>query len=189
MSANDLAPAGTADPYDPDNYAGGRRDITIGASARVLGGARMEALVEQIQPPGSTVTLVTDEPTNVGGLGSAPTALQYYTASLAFAMMSHVQWFATIGTLTLVDLRIEIVARFEIAGSALKGTVESDPLEFETRIEVTSPDPPEEVVRALERAERTCFTHRALVVPVLVNRTYTLNGQPLASLPKTSEVG
>ncbi len=179
MTANASNRPGDADPFDPAHQPGGRRSITIGATASMLSGMRREALAVQLDPPGATFSLVSDEPEAVGGGGAAPTAMQYYAASLALSMMSHVNWFAAVDQLSLSDVRVEVTARFYMAGSAQEGTAESGPLEFDSRIEVDSPDPPEAVARALRKAERTCFTHRALVEPVTVNPTFALNGAAL----------
>lgn len=180
MSRDEQAPTVAGDPLDPGNQPGQRRTITIGVKAHVLEGQRREALVEQIEPPGPRFSLVSDEPESVGGGGTAPTSVQYYAASLAFAMMSHVSWFGRLENLRLESLRMQVTTRFYMAGSALEGTVEGGPLEFDTHIDIDSPDPPEDIARALARAERTCFTFRALIAPVVVNRTFALNGQELS---------
>ena len=179
MSANPGVPPAQADPFDPKNNPDGRRTITVGVRARAMDGLRREALVEQVEPPGATFTLIADEPASVGGTGTAPTAIQYYAASLAFAMMSHVSWFARIGKLEVAELRMHVTTRFYMAGSAQDGTVEGGPLEFDTHIEIDSSDPAEDIALALARAERTCFTHRSAIEPVIVNRTFALNGQEL----------
>ena len=180
MTADRPDGAADSDPFDPVNEPGGRRSIAITAAASMLAGMRREALARQVEPPGATFSLVSDEPEGVGGGGTAPTAMQYYVASLALSMMSHVTWFASVDELVFDDVRVEVTARFYMAGSAHEGTAESGPLEFDSRVEVDSSDPPEAVARALHNAERTCFTHRALLESVPINPAYVLNGEPLA---------
>ncbi|MCE0766872.1 OsmC family protein [Pseudonocardia kujensis] len=182
-TADPGAPATDVDPFDPSNSPGGRRTITIGVKARVLDGTRREALVQQVEPRGATFALISDEPESVGGGGTAPTSIQYYAASLAFCMMSHISWLAGVNKVPLHELRADVTTRFYMAGSALAGTVEGGPLEFDTHIQFTSPAGEADVARVLSRAEETCFTHRALVEPVTVNRTFSLNGQKLPRTP------
>ena len=180
MTTEHAEGAADGDPFDPVSEPGGRRSITIGAAATMLAGMRREALAQQVEPPGATFSLVSDEPVGVGGGGTAPTAMQYYVASLALSMMSHVNWFASVDDLVFDDVRVEVTARFYMAGSAHEGTAESGPLEFDSRVEVDSRDAPEAVALALHNAERTCFTHRALLESVAINPAYALNGEPLA---------
>lgn len=52
----------TLDPADPASRPGNRRTIVIAATACVLDGYRNEAQVFQIEPEGTTFTLVSDEP-------------------------------------------------------------------------------------------------------------------------------
>jgi uncharacterized OsmC-like protein len=180
MSPNPAVPASSGEPSDLDGQQSARQSITMSVTARVLEGARSEGLIEQVEPPGSTFTLVSDEASMMGGLGSAPTPLHYHAASHAFSMISHVNWFAAARKLKFDAVTVQVTTRFYTAGSPETGSVEAGTLEFDTHIEVESSDPAESVALALKGAELSCFTDRALVTPVLVNRTYALNGHTLA---------
>lgn len=77
-------------------------------------------------------------------------------------------------------MRMRVVARYRVDGSVLKGTVEANMLGAETRLEVQSVAPPDQVARLVRNAERGCFVLQALQKPVTVTGTTTLNGRPLA---------
>lgn len=78
------------------------------------------------------------------------------------------------------DARVHVTTRFHIEGSTLAGTVQSRALEFDCRVTVTSPEPPERIAHLIRVSEQTCFVMQSLVGPVKVNSSTTLNGRPLA---------
>ena len=77
------------------------------------------------------------------------------------------------------DVRVHITTRFHIEGSALAGTMQSRVHEFDTRVTVASPEPPEKIANLIRLGERTCFVMQSLVTPVKMNSSATLNGRPL----------
>ena len=72
-----------------------------------------------------------------------------------------------------------MATRFHIEGSALAGTIRSHPLEFDSRVTVASPEPPEKIAHLVRVGENSCYVMQSLLAPVRVNTTTTLNGQPL----------
>jgi hypothetical protein len=72
-----------------------------------------------------------------------------------------------------------VATRFHIEGSALAGTIRSHPLEFDSRVTVASPEPPEKIAHLVRIGENSCYVLQSLLTPVKVNTTATLNGQPL----------
>lgn len=78
------------------------------------------------------------------------------------------------------DARVHVTTRFHIEGSTLAGTVQSRALEFDCRVTVTSPEPPEKIAHLIRVSEQTCFVMQSLVGPVKVNSSTVLNGRPLA---------
>jgi len=72
-----------------------------------------------------------------------------------------------------------VATRFHIEGSALAGTIRSHPLEFDSRVTVASPEPPEKIAHLVRVGENSCYVMQSLLAPVRVNTTTTLNGQPL----------
>lgn len=61
-----------------------RRDVVVSVSAQTAGGQRKHARVTMVQPAGDTYTIVCDEGAYLGGEGSAPSPLMFFSASLAF---------------------------------------------------------------------------------------------------------
>lgn len=74
-----------------------------------------------------------------------------------------------------------MTTRFHVEGSALKETIEGRPLEFDVRVAIDSPEPPERIERLLRTAEASCYVLQSLLRPVHVNRSFTLNGAPIGA--------
>ena len=72
-----------------------------------------------------------------------------------------------------------MTTRFHIEGSALAGTMQSRVYEFDSRVTVVSPEPPEKIANVIRLGESTCFVLQSLLTPVKVNSSATLNGRPL----------
>lgn len=75
--------------------------------------------------------------------------------------------------------RVHVAMRNKQEGSALQGTVQANCLGIETRLELESDEPPERVAALVRNAEHGCFTMQALLAPVEVSTSVTLNGAPL----------
>ena len=61
----------------------------------------------------------------------------------------------------------------------LAGTIRSHPLEFDSRVTVASPEPPEKIAHLIRVGEQSCYVLQSLLSPVKVNSIATLNGDPL----------
>jgi hypothetical protein len=72
-----------------------------------------------------------------------------------------------------------VATRFHIEGSVLAGTIRSQPLEFDSRVTVASPEPPEKIANLIRVGEASCYVLQSLLPPVKVNGSATLNGAPL----------
>jgi hypothetical protein len=81
--------------------------------------------------------------------------------------------------LRLDDVRMSVTARFHIEGSILAETLASRPLDFDTRIEIDSPEARETLVRLLRLAEQSCYVMQSLLAPVRVHRSFVVNGEAL----------
>ncbi len=81
--------------------------------------------------------------------------------------------------LQVEDIRVHVTTRFHIEGSALAGTLQSRALEFDSRVTVKSPEPPEKIARLIRVGENSCYVLQSLLHPVKVNNSVTQNGQPL----------
>lgn len=76
--------------------------------------------------------------------------------------------------------RVHVAMRNKQEGSVLQGTVKVSCLGIESRLEIESNEPPEKIAAVVRNAENGCFTMQALLKPVRVSATVSLNG---ASLP------
>jgi hypothetical protein len=75
--------------------------------------------------------------------------------------------------------RVHVSMRNKSEGSVLLGTVQATCLGFETRLELESNEPIDRMQALLRNAEHGCYTMQALLAPVEIHRSATLNGQPL----------
>lgn len=75
--------------------------------------------------------------------------------------------------------RCHVKMRNKSEGSVLQGTIQATCLGFELQLELESEEPPERIRQLMRNAEHGCFTEQALLAPVTITRTATLNGQPL----------
>jgi organic hydroperoxide reductase OsmC/OhrA len=79
--------------------------------------------------------------------------------------------------------RVRVTMRNKTEGSVLQGTVQATCLGFETQLQIESTEPPERIQQLLRNAEHGCFTMQALLAPVEVSRSVTLNGQSIELAP------
>ena len=75
--------------------------------------------------------------------------------------------------------RVHVSMRNRQEGSVLHGTVKTNCLGIETRLELESDEPPERIAALVRNAENGCFTMQALMNPAPITRTVSLNGAPL----------
>ena len=76
--------------------------------------------------------------------------------------------------------RVHVAMRNKTEGSVLKGTVKAACLGIETRVELESDESPERIAALIKNAENGCFTMQALLEPVPLTTTVSLNGASLA---------
>ena len=75
--------------------------------------------------------------------------------------------------------RVHVGMRNKQEGSVLQGSVKAACLGIETRLDLESEEPPERIAALVRNAENGCFTMQALLAPVELTRSVTLNGAPL----------
>jgi hypothetical protein len=75
--------------------------------------------------------------------------------------------------------RVHVAMRNKQEGSVLQGTVKASCLGIETRLELESDEPRERVAAMVRNAENGCYTMQALLEPVRLTSTVTLNGTSL----------
>ena len=77
--------------------------------------------------------------------------------------------------------RVHVAMRNKQQGSVLQGTVRASCLGIETRLELESDEPLERVAAVVRNAENGCFTMQALLEPVEISSSVTLNGSLLSA--------
>jgi hypothetical protein len=80
---------------------------------------------------------------------------------------------------TVNTMRMRVTARYRVDGSVLNDSVQAQMVGADTALELESPDPPDRIARVVRNAERGCFVLQALLHPVPITTTTTLNGAPL----------
>jgi organic hydroperoxide reductase OsmC/OhrA len=75
--------------------------------------------------------------------------------------------------------RVYVTAHFKVEGSVLAQTVRASLDAVNTRLEVESKDSAERVAGVIRNAENGCFVMQALLTPVPVSSSATLNGSGL----------
>jgi hypothetical protein len=80
---------------------------------------------------------------------------------------------------TVTTMRMRVTARYRVDGSVLNDSVQARMVGAETTLELESPDPPARIARVVRNAEHGCFVMQALLQPVPITATTTLNGTPL----------
>jgi hypothetical protein len=75
--------------------------------------------------------------------------------------------------------RVHVTMRNKQEGSVIQGSVKAACLGVETRLELESDEPAERVATLVRTAERGCYTMQALLAPVELSTSVTLNGAPL----------
>src|SRR3989442_3495551 len=68
-----------------------------------------------------SMTFASDEGPNLGGLGSAPTPLMYFSAALAFWLMTHEARDGHMLKVKVDGMRMRVEARYREDGSVLNG--------------------------------------------------------------------
>jgi hypothetical protein len=72
--------------------------------------------------------------------------------------------------------RVFVQAKFKSEGSVLAETVKAQGLGFETRLELQSNEPPEQVAAVVRNAENGCYVLQSILNPMPVERKFALNG-------------
>lgn len=75
--------------------------------------------------------------------------------------------------------KVHVTGNFKVHGSVLGGTIQSEALGFDIKLELESSESEEKLAKLVDLAEKGCFMKAALENPTPVNTTTTLNGKPL----------
>lgn len=158
-----------------------KREVVLRVEAESLENMRKRATVRVDQPKGSTFEIICDEGPYLGGDDSAPPPLAYYSASIAFCLLTQLSRYATVKKLNIKSMKLAQETRFAMEGSVLQGTLEGRGIEVVTHLDIES-DEPEEVLRQMiEVGKNSCFVHQSIMKPVPSTIETKINGQKLSA--------
>lgn len=81
--------------------------------------------------------------------------------------------------LNIRKINLALESKFFMEGSVLQGTLRGGGSGFDTRIEIESDEPPNEIQKLVDTAERSCFAIQSVAQPVETSLCVTLNGTEL----------
>jgi uncharacterized OsmC-like protein len=155
------------------------RELRVRLTAESLEDMKKRAVVTLEAPEGSTWSIWCDEGAYLGGDDTAPPPLVYFSAAVAFWLLTQLSRYGKIAKLNIESIHLEQVTRFFMKGSALDGTMRGGGLGLETHIAVESDESPEQVRKFIQMGEQTCFTLQSLIEPVPTQTYVKLNGEDL----------
>ncbi|KLU07065.1 hypothetical protein RISK_000866 [Rhodopirellula islandica] len=156
-----------------------KREVVLRLEAESLDNMRKRATVRVDQPQGSTFEIICDEGPYLGGDDSAPPPLAYYSASIAFCLLTQLSRYASIKKLKISRLKLSQETRFSMEGSVLKGTLTGRGVEVITHLEIESEESEETIRKMIEVGENSCFIHQSIMHPVPSTIQAKFNGQSL----------
>ena len=169
---------------DPDEHGSSlnpvqKREIVLRLEAESLDNMRKRATVRVDQPKGSTFEIICDEGPYLDGDDSAPPALAYYSASIAFCLLTQLSRYVKVKNLNIRSMKLAQETRFAMEGSVIKGTLAGRGVEVVTHLDIES-DEPEDVLRQMiEVGKNSCFIHQSIMNPVPSTIQAKVNGQLL----------
>lgn len=158
-----------------------KREVVLVVDAESLDNMRKQATVRVERPKGSTFQIICDEGPYLGGDDSAPPPLAYYSASIAFCLLTQMSRYAAVKKLNIKKMRLSQETRFSMEGSVLQGTLLGKGVGVSTHVEIESNEPPEIIREMLRVGENSCFVMQSIIHPVPTSMTANLNGSPLIS--------
>jgi len=160
-------------------------DLLIDMSVIVepLDGPMQKKATVSVNLPGwSDWEITCDEGTSGGGDDTAPAPLMYFSAGVAFCLMTHMQMAAQQLGLTLKTLRLEqrsqFASKFNFETMHPKDNLGSG-RRFETFVHVESDDAPERIAEFVTWCEQACMAGQSISNAVPTETTIVLNGREL----------
>ncbi|MCM2375294.1 OsmC family protein [Aporhodopirellula aestuarii] len=159
-----------------------KREVVLRLEAESLDNMRKQATVRVDQPKGSTFQIICDEGPYLGGDDSAPPPLAYYSASIAFCLLTQLSRYASIKKLNIHSMKLSQETRFAMEGSVVKGTLAGRGVEVVTNLDIESDESEETIRQMIEVGKNSCFIHQSIMNPVPSRIEATVNGDPLLSI-------
>jgi len=137
------------------------------------------ATVSSPVPGSATFEIVSDEGKTVGGEGTAPTPLAYFTAGVAFCLMTHITGFLKRRPLAISRLRVELRANYwtKLGHVSDAGEPEGGCSGFDVCVLLESSEPPEALRELIVMCERACIASQTVAVAVPRHLRVVVNAQ------------
>ncbi len=158
-----------------------KRELLLVTEATSLENMRKVADVVIEHPQGSRFRIICDEGPYLGGDDSAPPPLAYYSAALAFCLLTQLSRYATVKKLKIDKLNLRQEMRFAMEGSIIQGTLTGRGVNVVTHIDIKSDEPEERIRKMLEVGENSCFIMQSVVNAVPTSVSASLNGKSLVT--------
>ncbi|WNZ58332.1 OsmC family protein [Microbulbifer sp. MKSA007] len=133
-------------------------------------------------PNGGTWELICDEGTAVGGRGSAPSPIMYFSAGLALCMMSHIEMLAKLGGIKLKSVRLEQKTEFSTTlnfGGIKPEEVFGKGDRVEIHLIVESDEPEEKLVKFMHCCRQACMSLQTVSSATPVDTQLFINSKAI----------
>ncbi|WP_444890556.1 OsmC-related (seleno)protein [Microbulbifer sp. DLAB2-AA] len=133
-------------------------------------------------PNGGTWELICDEGTAVGGRGSAPSPIMYFSAGLALCMMSHIEMLAQLSNIQLKQVRLE--QKTEFSTTLNFGGIQSEKVfgqgdRVEIHLIIESDETEEKLVEFAHCCRQACMSLQTVAKATPVTTSLYLNDKPI----------
>lgn len=153
-----------------------KREVSLIADAEHLENMQHRARLSHF---GREFVITSDEPDVLGGDNEYPTPMEYFTASVAFCLLTQIERYGRMLKADIEHSRCRVYIDFEAGGSVLAGTIDSWCRRVHTEVEIVSDESPELIAAVLHNADRGCFIRSAVRRPTEVITRVELNGAEL----------
>ncbi len=139
------------------------------------------ALVPSPTPNGAAFEIYCDEGKVVGGEETGPTPLAYFTAGVAFCLMTHITGYLRFTDLQVRKLRVELRANYVTSlghvdrGGQGEGGAES----FETFVIIDTDEPADRIQEFVAICERACIASQTIAKAIPTSVGIVLNGEKI----------
>ena len=132
-------------------------------------------------PNGGTWEFISDEGTSVGGRGTAPSPLMYFSVGLGLCLMSHVEMLAKQLDLQLDDVRLEQRSGFSTTldlGGIHPKDVFGQGEQVELNLLIDSPEPEDKLAEFVEWCAQACMALQTVTQATPAEVKFFVNGAP-----------
>ena len=139
------------------------------------------AYIESAAPGGPSFEIFCDEGKALGGAETAPSPLAYFTAGVAFCLMTHITGYLRFTDLRIRKLRLEMRGNYVTSlghvdrGGQGEGGCDS----FESFLIIESDEPPERLIEFAAICERACIASQTIANAVPTSLRLVVNGNTL----------